>query len=519
MLILRICIGEKTTPLWRENYSSPVPLPFSVETACGVLISIRHRNAARTQGHPAEKQDSRDVSLRGMLHGPKDFGYGHGTRMGHGAVHDILRFGAAHARDSTGAIVAAIAAATHGDTVHIPTGHVFLTRPFNISKDGISLQIDGTLQGMTERWPIVPPLPTYGRDRDGAKPHRHQALIMLHAAKHVALRGHGTIDGQGEWWWNARRSQPHAGRPHLIEVHSCAHVEIAGLSLVDSPFWTLHLYASEHVHVHRVIIRVHARPRPPPPPDGAPAIYEGMAPLFAPNTDGIDPDSSRHVLIEHCDVSCGDDHVAIKSGMNEVARGGSQYMAENITVRHNIFRLGMGVSIGSETAGGVRNVHVYNNTFLGDGSWCVALHVKSAAQRGGMISNVAFTHNVVFNTTALMRLATFGKSIVPTAYEATSIHGLEWAHNIYWRPASGARGRRVRNKFICPSTGRCGAIRVRNNSFPPAVSAWQCVGVGLEAKGQEGADEGSCAGVAAPTKKRRRTRRGRRNRRVHLKNR
>ena len=109
----------------------------------------------------------------------------------HGAVHDIMRFGAAHARDSTGALVAAIAAATHGDTVHIPSGHIFLTRPFNISKDGIVLQIDGTLQGMTdaaERWPIVPPLPTYGRDRDGAKPHRHQALIMLHAAKHVALR-------------------------------------------------------------------------------------------------------------------------------------------------------------------------------------------------------------------------------------------------------------------------------------------------------------------------------------------
>ena len=37
--------------------------------------------------------------------------------------------------------------------------------------------------------------------------------------------------------------------------------------------------------------------------------------MYAPNSDGIDPDSSRDVMIEHNDVSCGDDHIAIKAGV------------------------------------------------------------------------------------------------------------------------------------------------------------------------------------------------------------
>ena len=106
-------------------------------------------------------------------------------------------------------------------------------------------------------------------------------------------------------------------------------------------------------------------------------------------------DSCAHVLIERCDISCGDDHVAIKSGMNELARSRfPAFVSENITVRHNLFRSGMGVSIGSETAGGVRDVRVHSNKFRGDG-WCVALHVKSAAQRGGSIERVRFWGNEV----------------------------------------------------------------------------------------------------------------------------
>ena len=403
-----------------------------------------------------------------------------------------------------------LAAARPGDTVLVPAG-IHDTPPFNISTSHLTLQIDGVLRSSAARrdWPLLPPLPTYGRDRDGAKARRHQALILLHNAHHVTIRGSGSIDGGGPWWWNHRHEHS-AGRPHLIEVHSCSHIEISGLRLLDSPFWTVHLYNSTHLHLHDLTIRASARD-PPPQTKKKKRVYEGMAPLWSPNTDGINPDSSRHVLIENNDVSVGDDHVAIKSGMNGVARGGG-YSTENVTVRHNTFRLGMGVSIGSETAGGIRHVRVHDNTFLG-GSWCVALHVKSAAQRGGVIEDVAFTHNNVRNTTALMRLATFGESIVPSGYAPTTVRNLLWAHNSF-REGGGKR-RTLRSKFLCPSAGRCSAIRVFNNTLPQQAK-WQCVDVQLDqGHGEPPPRELVRGGCTAATKaeKKRRSRRRRRSRR------
>jgi hypothetical protein len=213
-----------------------------------------------------------------------------------------------------------------------------------------------------------------------------------------------------------------------------------------------------------------------------------------PNTDGIDVDSSSHVLIERCDISCGDDHIAIKSGMNEVARQGS-YAAHNITVRHNTFRLGFGVAVGSETAGGVRVVRVHHNTFVGagasgeDASWGVALHVKSAAQRGGIVSDVHFHANDVHNATALMRLASFGKSVRPVDYAPATLERLLWTANVF------RARRRVRNKFVCPAGALCRDVRAANNTLPPDA-LWQCVGVTLDDVGDDppsGVVRGGCA--------------------------
>ena len=138
---------------------------------------------------------------------------------------------------------------------------------------------------------------------------------------------------------------------------------------------------------------------------------------------------------------------------------------------------------------------------------CVALHVKSAAQRGGLVEDIRFEHNEAFNTTALMRLATFGKSVRPRGYRATCLRRVEWAHNALHAP----RERRVRAKFVCP--GDCSGVRVVNNSLPPDTR-WQCVGVRLEPAPQlcEGSAAGSAHQRPLPKRRGRRGRRGRRPR-------
>jgi len=66
-----------------------------------------------------------------------------------------------------------------------------------------------------------------------------------------------------------------------------------------------------------------------------------MTPKTARNTDGIDPGSSRNVTIENCWIHTGDDDVAVKSSK----AGPSQ----NISILHNHFYTGHGMSIGSGT--------------------------------------------------------------------------------------------------------------------------------------------------------------------------
>jgi polygalacturonase len=104
------------------------------------------------------------------------------------------------------------------------------------------------------------------------------------------------------------------------------------------------------------------------------------APKTSRNTDGIDPSSSKNVSILHCVIRAGDDNVAIKAG----AAG----PAAHITVAHNHFYSGHGMSIGSETNGGVDAVEVRDLTIDGADN---GLRIKSAADRGGLVHHVTYS--------------------------------------------------------------------------------------------------------------------------------
>jgi polygalacturonase len=101
-------------------------------------------------------------------------------------------------------------------------------------------------------------------------------------------------------------------------------------------------------------------------------------PKDARNTDGIDPGASRNVTIAYSHIRTGDDNVAIKAGSG---------MSENISILHNRFYHGHGMSIGSETNGGVRNVLVEDLDMDGTTS---GLRIKSNDRRGGVVQNIVY---------------------------------------------------------------------------------------------------------------------------------
>jgi polygalacturonase len=136
---------------------------------------------------------------------------------------------------------------------------------------------------------------------DGRK--EYSSLIYAEDAENVTIRGRGTIDGQGQYWWR-RMAWPNRlkipreqrtpdelaqlallanGRPQLEQLH-----------LINSPSWTIHPQLCEFVRIDGVTIR---------------------NPVPSPDTDGINPESCRNVQISNSRIDVGDDSVTLKSGI------------------------------------------------------------------------------------------------------------------------------------------------------------------------------------------------------------
>ena len=106
-----------------------------------------------------------------------------------------------------------------------------------------------------------------------------------------------------------------------------------------------------------------------------------------PNTDGINPESCKNVLIENCIIDTGDDSFAIKSGMDEEGRKRG-IASENIVIRNCT---GSTIAIGSEMSGGVRNVFFHDLTLTEH------FRIKTRRGRGGVVENI-WVQDIQFNS-------------------------------------------------------------------------------------------------------------------------
>jgi polygalacturonase len=193
----------------------------------------------------------------------------------------------------------------------------------------------------------------------------------------AALTGKGVIDGAGARWWEPVKAAKQAGqpeprrRPRLIVMNGCVNLRVSGVTLRNSPSFHLVPADCENVDIEGVTI---------------------FAPGDSPNTDAIDPSASRHVRIANCVLDVGDDNVAIKSGRPDPAHPNAA--VEDITVTNCTFLHGHGMSIGSETLGGVRHVTVENCTFKDTIS---GIRIKSDRTRGGLVENLVYRNLTMEN--------------------------------------------------------------------------------------------------------------------------
>ncbi|CAI9771791.1 unnamed protein product [Fraxinus pennsylvanica] len=258
-----------------------------------------------------------------------------------------------------------------GTLLYIPPG-VYLTGPFNLTSHMTLYLARGAIIKATKdtrHWPLIAPLPSYGRGRERPGG-MYISFIHGDGLRDVIITGeNGTIDGQGDVWWNMWRQRTlQFTRPNLVQFMNSRNIIISNVIFKNSPFWNIHPVYCSNVVIHYVTI---------------------LAPADSPNTDGIDPDSSSHVCIEDSYISTGDDLVAVKSGWDEygIAYGRPSH---GITIRRVTGSSPFaGIAVGSETSGGIEDVLAEHINLFNMG---VGIHLKTNVGRGGVIRNITVSN-------------------------------------------------------------------------------------------------------------------------------
>jgi polygalacturonase len=250
--------------------------------------------------------------------------------------------------------------------------NVFLSGPLQL-RSGVTLVIDANTALVGSRDPRlfdrVPGscgiLSERSKRSAGCK-----ALISGDGIENSAVMGEGSIDGRGgakmlgqdATWWDLAYQGKLADKPQsvfdLITVRHAKNVVLYKITLRNAPGTHVSAGGTEGFTAWGVKI---------------------MTPRSARNTDGIDPGSSRNVTIAYCSINNGDDNVTIGAG------GGVP--ATDISVVHNHFYAGHGMSIGSGTSGGVEHMLVDDLTIDGADN---GIRIKSDRSRGGLVHDIQY---------------------------------------------------------------------------------------------------------------------------------
>ena len=311
-------------------------------------------------------------------------------------VFDVHEFGATGDGKTldTGAIQKALdeCGKAGGGTVRFPAG-TYLAEPLTLrSKTTVLLEEGATLLASPRQSAFL----KNGGDWLAAK--SSSDFIPFIGGKDltdVTFEGKGTIDGNGAVWWEEaeKARQKQSGytlpRPNLIAISRCKNLRMTGIKLTNSPKFHFVPTECEDVVVDGVTV---------------------IAPEHAANTDGIDPSNCRNVTITRCHIDVGDDNIAIKSGRKVEGRA---FGCENIAVTDCVFLHGHGMSIGSETVGGVHNVVVKNCRFENTDN---GLRIKSRRERGGTVENITYTDITMKNVHPAISVAAYYQSSTRDRY-------------------------------------------------------------------------------------------------------
>jgi polygalacturonase len=346
-------------------------------------------------GLPAVATSDREWSVRSRIRPPR-FPDAWFPITAYGATPD----------DATAGIARAIRAChdSGGGHVVVPPG-VWHTAAINLlSKVDLHLEEGATLRFSTDPADYLPVVRTRWQ---AVEVYNYSPLIRAEGQTDIAITGAGTLDGAGDnehWWYWIGSGQygwrpglpnqradwgelermnneqvpveqrvfgaGHYLRPSFIQPFRCTNVLIEGVTVRNSPMWTIHPLECRNVTVQGVTVD-----------------------NLGPNGDGCNPESCTDVLIRGCTFTTHDDCIAIKSGRDADGRRLGLPSRGIIVEDCTFVSGGAAVAVGSEMSGGVEEVWVRRLHLppdpTADEAWMQwVLCVKSTSTRGGYVRNI-----------------------------------------------------------------------------------------------------------------------------------
>jgi polygalacturonase len=282
------------------------------------------------------------------------------TLSGHSSIDEL--------HPDTVAIQTALDHCTAGRAVELKSG-AFLTGPIEL-RSNVTLLVDKGATLYASRNPrdydVTPgSCGIVNKTGHGCKP-----IIAGTNIEHAAVMGEGEIDGQGgekltgqdvSWWdlaQEAKVKNENQNCPRILVLNHANDFTLYRITLRNSPNFHVSYRNGNGFTAWGAIID---------------------SPKTSRNTDGIDPGNSTNVTITHCYIRAGDDNVAIKAGKGAPTT--------HMTVAHNHFYTGHGMSIGSETDGGASAIRVTDLSIDGADN---GIRIKSNSSRGGLVQDVVY---------------------------------------------------------------------------------------------------------------------------------
>lgn len=246
-----------------------------------------------------------------------------------------------------------------GGTVNIPAGN-WLTGAIALKSNVLlHLEKDAILTGSAD----FADYPVSQVRWEGKWIPGHVALIYAFDAHNIGITGPGKIMGSHALGGRPNEKNP-LRHPALIEPIGCTNLRFEDFSTDYYLMWSMHPTNCQNLLFKNLTIR-----------------------STGGNGDGIDIDSCKHVTIDGCDISTGDDCISLKSG-----RGMEGYTLLNTTEDVHIRNCTMAdsifacIGIGSETSGGIRNVLIEKCKLTAAKTH--AVYIKSRPGRGAFIENI-----------------------------------------------------------------------------------------------------------------------------------